>query len=74
MMNEDPSYFRKVSECLHLNPADAGLDDPGKLAEYRWSRYPFYLQLLSNQPEWQTVLNQCLAHFELERSALFCFP
>lgn len=60
--DEDTAYFRKVSEYIHLNPADAGLVKPGKLQEYPWSSYPLYLSPPSRRPEWLTVrrvLNAC---------------
>jgi REP element-mobilizing transposase RayT len=53
--DSDPSYFRKVSEYIHLNPADAGLVKPGKLIEYPWSSYPYYLEPPSRRPDWLTV-------------------
>jgi len=58
----DPSYFRNVSEYIHLNPAAAGLVAPGKLATYGWSSYPFYLLPPSKRPDWlvtETVLSAC---------------
>lgn len=58
----DPAYFRKVSEYIHLNPADAGLVKMGQLAEYPWSSYPLYLKSPSKRPDWlltQKVLNVC---------------
>jgi REP element-mobilizing transposase RayT len=58
----DASYFRKVSEYIHLNPADAGLVKPGKLADYPWSSYPLYLEPPSRRPDWlvvQEVLRAC---------------
>jgi putative transposase len=60
--SSDSSYLRKVSEYIHLNPADAGLVKAGKLAEYPWSSYPFYLQPPSKRPVWlvvQEVLRAC---------------
>jgi REP element-mobilizing transposase RayT len=60
--DEDTSYFRKVSEYIHLNPADAGLVKPGNLAEYPWSSYPLYLRPLTNRPDWlklTDVLHSC---------------
>ena len=60
--DEDASYFRVVSDYIHLNPADARLVEPGHLAEYRWSSYPLYLQPASKRPDWlrvQDVLNAC---------------
>ena len=58
----DSSYFQKVSEYIHLNPADAGLVAPGKLAHYSWSSYPLYLSAPSKRPGWlkvEQVLNAC---------------
>ena len=60
--DKDGSYFRKVSEYIHLNPADAGLVHAGKLQEYPWSSYPLYLKPPSKRPEWLKVLqvlNEC---------------
>ncbi len=60
--DSDPSYFRMVSDYIHLNPADAGLVRTGKLSEYPWSSYPLYLQPPSKRPEWLStlmVLNAC---------------
>jgi REP element-mobilizing transposase RayT len=51
----DASYFRKVSEYIHLNPANAGLAKPGRLEEYTWSSYPQYLQSISRRPGWLAV-------------------
>jgi len=55
--DEDGSYFRTVSDYIHLNPADAGVVKPGKLLDYRWSSYPLYLKPASKRPEWLEVLN-----------------
>jgi REP element-mobilizing transposase RayT len=54
--DSDASYFRVVSEYIHLNPADAGVVSPGLLKEYRWSSYPLYLLPRSKRPEWLSVL------------------
>lgn len=54
--DEDDTYFRKVSEYIHLNPADAGLVNPGELANYLWSSYPLYLSPPSKRPDWLAVL------------------
>jgi REP element-mobilizing transposase RayT len=54
--DEDASYFRKVSEYIHLNPADAGVVQPGRLVDYPWSSYPLYLRPRSKRPEWLAVL------------------
>ena len=39
------NYFQFVSTYIHLNPARAGLVQPGResLKRYRWSSYPAYL-------------------------------
>jgi REP element-mobilizing transposase RayT len=55
--DEDASYFRKVSEYIHLNPADAGLVKPGKLTDYPWSSYPLYLEPPSRRPDWLSVID-----------------
>lgn len=57
MDDEDASYFRVVSEYIHLNPADAKRVKPGHLAEYPWSSYPLYLQPPSKRPGWLRVRN-----------------
>ena len=60
--DEDASYFRVVSEYVHLNPADAGVVKPGHLDEYQWSSYPLYLKPPSKRPDWLDVvkvLNAC---------------
>ena len=60
--DDDPSYFRMVSEYIHLNPADANLVTLGKLSSYVWSSYPLYLQPTSKRPKWlrtDEVMNAC---------------
>ena len=52
----DASHFRVVSEYIHLNPADAGVVEPGHLADYPWSSYPFYLKPPSRRPDWLEVV------------------
>ena len=54
--DSDPSYFRVVSEYVHLNPAEARLVKPGELSTYLWSSYPLYLKPASKRPEWLAVL------------------
>lgn len=54
--DEDASYFRVVSDYIHLNPAEAGLVGPGRLADYPWSSYPLYLEPPSRRPDWLEVL------------------
>jgi putative transposase len=56
-------YFHVVSNYIHLNPARAKqitLPD-GKLANYPWSRYPFYIRT-RKRPDWlyvDRVLSSC---------------
>jgi hypothetical protein len=60
--DEDASYFRVVSDYIHLNPADAGLVEPGRLSTYPWSSYPLYLNPPSKRPDWletRNVLSAC---------------
>lgn len=52
----DASYFRVVSDYIHLNPVEAGLVKPGKLSGYLWSSYPLYLSPPSKRPDWLEVL------------------
>jgi len=54
--DKDTSYFRVVSEYIHLNPADAKRVKPGALSDYPWSSYPIYLQPPSKRPDWLAVL------------------
>jgi len=54
--DEDASYFRVVSDYIHLNPADAGMAIPGHLVDYPWSSYPLYLKPASKRPVWLEVL------------------
>jgi len=48
------NYFGVVSTYIHLNPARAGLVKAGggRLADYPWSSYPWYLQSRRPRPEW----------------------
>jgi len=47
-------YFQVVSTYIHLNPARSGLIKPGqeRLAAYRWSSYPGYLNGAGQPPVW----------------------
>ncbi len=54
--DEDASYFRIVSEYIHLNPADARIVELGELKNYPWSSYPLYLNPPSKRPAWLAVL------------------
>lgn len=67
---EDPSYFRKVSDYIHLNPAAAGLVDISRdqtLEAYSWSSYPAYLKGPSKRPKWLQVAT-VLSHHGLSDS------
>lgn len=55
--DEDASYFRVVSEYIHLNPADAGVVELGKLRDFPWSSYPLYLKPPSKRPDGLEVLH-----------------
>ncbi|MDF7802051.1 transposase [Pontiellaceae bacterium B1224] len=73
--DDNPSYFRAVSEYIHLNPAEAGLVKPGELSGYLWSSYPLYLKPASKRPDWLnvlSVLNACgLANDSLKARRAF---
>lgn len=61
---DEPAYFRRVSDYIHLNPAAAGLAGTGgakPLESYTWSSYPLYLKPSSQRPGWLTV-NSILEH------------
>jgi len=58
----DPSYFRTVSEYIHLNPIKEKCVKENGLAAYSRSSYPFYLQTPSKRPKWletKRVLSAC---------------
>ncbi len=60
--SDDASYFRVVSEYIHLNPADAGVVKLGRLIDYPWSSYSLYLNSPAKRPDWLKVvpvLNAC---------------
>lgn len=60
--DSDPSYFRTVSEYIHLNPLNDKRVKEGGLEAYNWSSYPFYLLPPSKRPNWlltQKVLSAC---------------
>ncbi len=50
------AYFPIVSSYIHLNPARARLFDlkNGKLSDFKWSSYPFYLRT-TKRPAWLCV-------------------
>jgi REP element-mobilizing transposase RayT len=51
---EKAGYWEVVSTYIHLNPARAGLIQPGKepLGAYPWSSYPFYAGRAKRGPIW----------------------
>ena len=54
-------YYRKVANYIHLNPARAGITGRKRdqklvrLATYRWSSFPFFLQSRAKRPKWLRV-------------------
>ena len=57
---EDGTYFRTVSDYIHLNPARAGLVRE-RLLNYRWSSFPALVGAPRKRPRWlcaQWVLEQ----------------
>jgi REP element-mobilizing transposase RayT len=50
------NYFSTVSSYIHLNPARSKMFDlaEGKLSDFRWSSYPFYMKP-SMRPVWLHV-------------------
>jgi hypothetical protein len=56
--SDEPEYFRRVSDYIHLNPAAAGLVGGSAAkprASYTWSSYPLYLMTPSQRPDWLSV-------------------
>ncbi len=51
---EDPEYFKRVADYIHLNPAEAGLLSKEKpiLSAYLKSSYPLYLAPPGKRPSW----------------------
>ena len=71
---EDGTYFRTVSDYIHLNPARAGLAGE-KLLDYRWSSLPALVGAPRKRPRWlcaQWVLDQgdCASGRRLLREGL----
>ena len=63
--DSDASYFRKVADYIHLNPAAAGLlrkEDPD-LKQYAWSSYTDYLKPPRQRPAWLLVDHVLDAHW-----------
>lgn len=56
MVDGGDGYFSTVGNYIHLNPARAGMVDPssGRLADFRWSSFPLYLQP-GKRPAWLGV-------------------
>jgi len=51
--DEDGTYFRTVSDYIHLNPVRAGLIGPERrLLEYPWSSFPALCEAPSKRPAW----------------------
>ena len=52
--DQNPSYFRRVADYIHLNPAEAGLvsQAASQLKSYAWSSYVDYLKTPSERPAW----------------------
>lgn len=48
---EDGTYFRTVSDYIHLNPARAGLVRK-RLLDYRWSSFPALVGVPRKRPRW----------------------
>ncbi len=65
---ENPEYFLRVSEYIHLNPAAAGLRSPTELSGYAWSSYPLYLLPPGRRPEWMDA-GAVLGEYRLGDSA-----
>ena len=52
---EQETYFRTVSDYIHLNPVRAGLLAEGATLEtYRWSSFPALVSLPRKRPAWLT--------------------
>ena len=51
---ESPDHFQAVSDYIHLNPARAGVLDRvnPKLADYRWSSFPYFILSVRKESEW----------------------
>lgn len=62
--DEDPHYFLRVADYIHLNPVAAGLVRPENLPlkTYAWSSYPDYLKPPSGRPGWLQVGRVLLGH------------
>lgn len=58
------SYFRKVADYIHLNPAAAGMlgKEHPDLKQYSWSSYPSYLKPPKQRPAWLWVDHVLDAH------------
>lgn len=60
--DEDDSYFRTVSDYIHLNPVRAGLiGAEGRLSDFSWSSFPALCDVPKKRPAWlsaERVLEQ----------------
>jgi REP element-mobilizing transposase RayT len=49
--SEAETYFRNVSDYIHLNPARADLIEPGKkLSDFPWSSFPALIGIPRKRP------------------------
>ena len=57
--DSDGTYFKMVSDYIHLNPARAKMVGAGKrwekLTDYPWSSLPLYTKWQSKRPSWLEV-------------------
>ena len=54
--SEAETYFRNVSDYIHLNPARAGLIELGKkLSDFPWSSFPVLIGIPGKRPTGLTV-------------------
>lgn len=54
IQGDDPDYFRRVADYIHLNPARAKLLSMSHpvLARHPWSSFPSYVGLKRKRPQW----------------------
>jgi len=67
----DPSYFRTVSEYIHLNPANIKCVRENGLHAYQWSSYLYYLMPPSKRPKWlvtRKVMSSCCISGDISKS------
>ncbi len=66
LVDSEGDYFSVVSNYIHLNPARSKMFDlkNGKLTDYKWSSYPFYVRT-AKRPAW-LVVDRTLGNMHLE--------